>query len=139
MRAPTVAKPARGGSWVSSEGVWRGGPHAGAQAPRSAARRVPVSGCAASSRQPLEAASAESEGPFWPISRRERVCVFWGAGFFTSSPAPCCDTLLIPPGDDFSKSSMLTASCQRQTTVGRRALTHRPSLVLPDEPCRGQG
>jgi len=46
------------------------------------------------------------------------------------------DTSRIPCGDAFSKSSMLTASCQRQTTVGRRALTRRPSFVLPDEPCR---
>src|SRR2546425_7317723 len=61
-----------------------------AQVPRSAARRVPVSGCAASSRQPLAAASAESEGPFWPINRRERVCVSWGGGFIhaLSSPVP---------------------------------------------------
>jgi hypothetical protein len=41
-----------------------------AQAPRSAARRVPVSGCAASSRQSLAAASVESEGPQSPLSRR---------------------------------------------------------------------
>ena|SRR5437879_418767 len=34
-----------------------------AQGPRSAARSVPLSGCAAISRRPLEAASAESEGP----------------------------------------------------------------------------
>ena len=50
------------------------------------------------SRQPLEAASAESEGPQSPISRRERVCVSWGAGFFTFSPALCCDTTLILVG-----------------------------------------
>jgi hypothetical protein len=33
---------------------------------------VAVSGCAARSRQPLEAASAESEGPKLPIIRREQ-------------------------------------------------------------------
>jgi len=46
-----------------------------AQGPRSAARRVPLSGSAARSRQPLEAASAESEGPSSPMIRRDRVCV----------------------------------------------------------------
>ena len=49
-----------------------------AQGPRSAARRVPLSGCAASSRQPLAAASAESEGPKSPIIRRERAACFGG-------------------------------------------------------------
>jgi transposase IS116/IS110/IS902 family protein len=44
-------------------------------------RRVPVSGCAVSSRQTLEAASAESEGPSSPIVMRERVCVSWWGGF----------------------------------------------------------
>ena len=59
-----------------------------AQVPRSAARRVPVSGCAACSRQPLEAARVESEGPFSPISRREPVCVSWVVGFLPTFP-PC--------------------------------------------------
>jgi hypothetical protein len=36
------------------------------------------------SRQLQEAASAESEGPFLPVIRRERVCVSWGWGFFTT-------------------------------------------------------
>src|SRR5262249_43836527 len=54
-----------------------------AQGPRSAARRVPCSGGAAEARAPRgrpprAAARAESEGPFLPIIRRERVCVSWG-------------------------------------------------------------
>jgi hypothetical protein len=32
-----------------------------------------------------EDARAESEGPFWPINRRERVCGSWGAVCFTPS------------------------------------------------------
>jgi hypothetical protein len=36
------------------------------------------------SRPPLEAASAESEGPSSPIARRERGCVSWGVVFVTT-------------------------------------------------------
>ena len=47
------------------------------------------------SRQPRAAASAESEGPFLPIVRRERGCVSWGAVCFTPSPALCSATALL--------------------------------------------
>src|SRR5436190_19300209 len=62
-----------------------------AQGPRSAARRVPLSGWAARSRQPRAAASAESEGPIWPIIRRERAAGFGGRVLMTALLL-CCNT-----------------------------------------------
>jgi len=63
-----------------------------AQVLRSAARRGPVSGRAAYSRPPLAAASAESEGPNLPISRRERVRVLGGSVFMTDPTLGCHTT-----------------------------------------------
>src|SRR5262245_9706292 len=61
-------------------------------------------------RQPLEAASAESEGPSSPIARRGRGCVSWWGGDVSSSlfsPVLCHDAP--PPGgaDAGERASLL--------------------------------
>src|SRR2546427_5782748 len=61
------------------------------------------------SRQPRAAASAESEGPSSPITRRERVCVSWWGGLLhdLSNPVLCHDTP--PPGRSLKKSADCSA------------------------------
>ena len=104
--------------------------------PREAQRAACRSAAARRSRQPRAAASAESEGPVSPVSGRERVCVSWGAGFFTFSPAPCCDTTLILVG--WTQASELPSSLLWQhgaeapfgILLGSASENHSPSSAL---------
>src|SRR5215470_19255971 len=62
---------------------------------REAQRAACRSAAARRSRQPLEAASAESEGPKSPIIRRERAAGFGGgAKVNTALPLRCTTTIL---------------------------------------------
>src|SRR5919199_2052368 len=50
------------------------------------------------SRQPRAAASAESEGPSLPITRRERVCVSWRGGVRHDLSVLCAAAKLLGGG-----------------------------------------